>query len=88
MQYLLGQQNLNERQNAEAAYMLARLFQQSADPATKEQVPALLDLAATYTPLKVKSLWHKSEIASSLGKEKLVRQTLAALLAEIKMVHR
>ena len=80
LQYLLAQNNLNDRQKAEAAYMLARLIQ----PLAEARTLSLFDLAQVYPPLKIKSLWHKSEIAAVLGKEKLVRQNLTALLAEIK----
>jgi len=80
LKYLLGQNNLDHRQKAETAYMLARL----AQPPAEEQTLSLFDLAQTYPPLKVKSLWHQSEIAAMLGKEKLVRQALADLLAQAK----
>jgi len=91
LEHLLGQNHLNDRQKAEVAYMLARLAQQSADRAsqttvamTGEQTLKLFEEAQTYPPLKAKSLWHKSEIAAMLGKEKLVRQTLTAFLAQAK----
>ncbi len=83
LKHFLAQNNLDDRQKAEAAYMLARLIQQSAD-AAQGQALQLFDQAQTYPPLKIKSLWHKSEIAAILGKEKLVRQVLATLLPELK----
>jgi len=49
-----------------------------------EQTLHWFDLAQNYPSLTIKSLWHKSEIAASLGKEKLVRQYLTALLNEDK----
>ena len=84
---------LREKREAEAAYMLGRLYQQSENSGNQpkssktlsnDQALELFDQAATYAPLKLRSLWHKSELAASLGKEKLVRQSLADILGQVK----
>ncbi len=93
LQYFLLREKPGKREKSEASYMLGRLCQQSSDPnqppyssgpISAEQTIALFDQAQAYSPLKLRSLWHKSEVAASLGKEKLVRQSLGDILAEVK----
>ena len=92
LEHILTQANLPWREQAEAAYMLARIYQQSlainkhaaVDQAVNRQkekeVFALFDKAKSDTPLRKNALWHISEVATISGNEKIVRQALNDLL--------
>ncbi len=90
LEHVLVQANLSSAERSEAAYMLARLYQQSinkdrqVDQIQKKQkckeIIALLDQSKTIPALRTNSLWHISEIATILGDEKIVRQVFNDLL--------
>lgn len=63
----------------EAAYMLARILQKSADPDDQKEALKLFQEASRQEPLWERCQWHISECAAALGDEKTVQRALEAV---------
>jgi soluble lytic murein transglycosylase len=66
----------------EASYILARLLQNSNNQSDLKEALTYFDVSKDLPALSELSLWHISEVASSLGQEKLVRKSLQAIMAQ------
>ncbi len=93
LEHFLGQVNVNKEENAQAAYMLARIYQDdlmsgqnNGNPQVRQQkykqTIVLYSASKIYAPLKDKSFWHLIETAALGGEEKLLRQMLNEKLNE------
>lgn len=63
----------------QAAYMLARILQKSADPDDQKEALKLFQDASQQEPLWERCQWHISECAAALGDEATVRRALEAI---------
>lgn len=64
----------------EAAYMLARILQKSADAEDQKEALKLFQDASRQEPLWERCQWHIAEGAAALGDEKTARRALEAIL--------
>jgi len=97
LEQFLKRKQISSEERAQASYMLARLYEQDIEtgkdkPIDKskkiltkslcDQTIFLFNQAEIYSPLKIKSLWHISEVATISGEEKIVRQVLNEMLGQ------
>ena len=97
LEQFLEQKQISSEEQAQASYMLARLYEQDIElgkdkPIDKsrkilvrslcKQTIGLFNQAKLCSPLKIKSLWHISEVATINGEEKIVRQALNETLGQ------
>lgn len=84
LRQLLDHKNPSGDERSEASYILARLLQNSTNQQDLKEALDYFEKSKELPALHELSQWHLSEVAGSLGQEKLVRKTLETLLSEAK----
>jgi soluble lytic murein transglycosylase len=76
LRQLLGNPMLASESRQEASYIMARLLQTSSNGGDQKESITLFQKAQAMPALHQLASWHISELAATLGQEKLVRTTL------------
>jgi len=76
LKMFLKQWGINSTDKQEASYLLGRLLQSSSKPDDLQEALSAFQISKELDSLRNVSLWHASEVAQALGKEKVVRDFL------------
>lgn len=80
----LAQWNISALDKQEGSYLLGRVLQDYNSPSDWEAALAAFQTSKDLPALRQVSLWHASEVATLMGKEKIVRSLLDDVLKDSK----